>query len=85
LNARTGEGRFHHGPECAQVIPRSDFRDNSTGGGVERDLGSDLRGEQLFAAQHCAGGLIAGGFQGDDEGRLVDGGWRGHESPQQSS
>ena len=63
-----GQGGAHDGDDGAEMLAAGQLGDDSAIAGVGGDLGGDDRGEDASAAlDHGRGGLVAGGFDTEDE------------------
>ena len=63
-----GQGVREQERQLDQVLTRGGFGDDAAVDPVQVDLRGDLAGEQFVApAQHGYGGLVAGGFDGQDQ------------------
>ena len=63
-----GEGGADDGDDGAEMLAAGEFGDDSAVAGVGGDLGGDSRGESAGAAlDDGSGGLVAGGFDGEDQ------------------
>lgn len=67
-DVRAGDGFANHRNDVAEVLSAGEFGDDAAIDGVEIDLAGDDGGEGFDAvADDGGGGLVAGGFDAEDE------------------